>query len=219
MKKLIKVISENKFQFFFFLGLSAMLLGALVIGKTVTPSNDPIVDTPNIDEPSDNPGNTDTPNVNVKPVEVFKLPFDEAMDYQVVRKFYEKDASVADQEKALIKYNNSYRVSNGTSYANKDNSVFDVRCVFSGKVVEIKESPLYGKYVVLEHNNDIKTYYYGLSEVTVTVGSTVDQSDKIGVSGQTEIDSASGIHVFLKVTKDGKFLNPEKIVGKKLTDI
>ena len=99
----MKVISENKFQFFFFLGLSAMLLGALVIGKTVTPSNDPIVDTPNIDEPSDNPGNTDTPNVNVKPVEVFKLPFDEAMDEarQLWTAILDKDDSDAMLERMM----------------------------------------------------------------------------------------------------------------------
>ena len=219
MNKLIKKISQNKFQFFFFLGLSAMLLGALVIGKAVTPTEQPSTNNPDISEPDNNQGNNQTPDVNVKPEEVFKLPFSETMEYQVVRKFYEKDASAQDQELSLIKYNNSYRTSNGTSFANKDNNLFDVTCVLSGEVFEIKESPLYGKYVVLRHSNDIKTFYYGLSEVTVTVGSTVNQGDKIGVSGQTEIDSESGIHVFLKVTKAGEFINPEKVIGKKVSEI
>jgi stage II sporulation protein Q len=101
----------------------------------------------------------------------------------------------------------------------EDNTLFDVTSVFSGKVLEIKESPLYGKYVVLEHDNSLKTYYYGLSEVTVSVGATVNQGDKLGVSGTTEIDPESGVHVFLKVTKKDTHINPEKLIGKKISEI
>ena len=87
----------------------------------------------------------------------FKKPFSDTIEYTVVRKFYEKDSSTVDQELSLIKYNNSYRTSNGTSFAQKDNQVFDVLSSLSGKVLEIKESPLYGRYVVLEHDNKIKS--------------------------------------------------------------
>ena len=72
---------------------------------------------------------------------------------------------------------------------------------------------------MLEHDNKIKTYYYGLSEVCVTVGAVINQGDKIGVSGTTEIDSESGVHVFVKVTKDDTCLNPEKVIGKKISEI
>ena len=124
MKNLIKKIGQNKFQFFFSLGLACLLLGALVIGKAVQPSDDPIIDQPNVEQPDNKPGTDESPNVNVKPEEVFKLPFNETMQYNVVRKFYEKNASVADQQLSLIKYNNSYRTSNGTSFADKSNNVF-----------------------------------------------------------------------------------------------
>lgn len=219
MKNLIKKIGQNKFQFFFFVGLASVLLVSLVIAKSVDTSANRPNDTPNVDIPSENPNPDDSGNVDVKPEEVFKLPFNETMEYNVVRKYYDKNASVEDQELALIKYNNSYRTSNGTSFANKDNTLFDVTSVFSGKVLEIKESPLYGKYVVLEHDNSLKTYYYGLSEVTVTVGATVNQGDKIGVSGTTEIDPECGVHVFLKVTKKDSHINPEKLIGKKISEI
>lgn len=218
MKKIFKKIGENKFQFFFFVGLSVALLASLVIARVTTPSDDPIEDDPIIEEPvKPNPDNSG--NVDVLPEEVFKLPFSNTMKYEVVRKYYDKNASVEDQTKSLIKYNNSYRTSNGTGYANVDNTSFDVLSVLSGKVLEIKESPLYGKFIVLEHSDGIKTYYYGLSEVTVVAGATVNQGDKIGVSGRTEIDVDAGVHVFLKVTKNNQVVNPESLVGLKISEI
>lgn len=214
MKKLFKKIGENKFQFIFFVGLIGLLIFAFVVSasqKQEEQTNNPNdnIQTPTIDDPI----------VEVKPEEVIKLPFDDSMDYIIVRKFYEKDGSKEDQQLSLIKYQNSYRTSVGTSYAKKDNSNFDVLCVLSGKVVEIKESPLYGNYVVVEHSDDFKTYYYGLSEVTVTVGKEVNQSDKLGVSGNTEIDAETGNHVYVKFTKSGVHYNFEKIIGKKLSEI
>ena len=89
----------------------------------------------------------------------------------------------------------------------------------SGKVAEIKESPLYGNYVVVEHENNIKTYYYGLSDVTVTVGATIAQGDKIGTSGFMTIDKEAGNHVFVEISKDGTRLNIETLIGKKISEI
>lgn len=219
MKNLIQKIGQNKFQFFFSIGLATLLLVSLVIARTVKTEDKTQEEPPITINPTDTPTVPDTGNVDVKPEEVFKVPFSDTMEYSVVRKFYEKSASVEDQELSLIKYNNSYRTSNGTSFASVDNKAFDVLCSLSGKVLEIKESPLYGKYVVVEHDNDIKSYYYGLSEVSVAVGSTLNQGDKLGVSGTTEIDKDAGVHVFMKVTKSGTCLNPEKLVGKKISEI
>ena len=215
MKKLLKKIGQNKFQFFFFVGILSFVLIALVIAA----STSPIEDTPNDDVVNNNDVIVDTEQTITDVEEVFVLPIDESLNYQVVRKFYEKDASKIDQEKALIKYGTTFRTSDGTSYALKDNGSFDVLSVFSGKVVEIKEHPLYGNYVVVEHDEDLKTYYYGLSEVCVTVGSTVEQKTKLGVSGTTEMDQEAGNHVYLKVSKNNTKLNPEKLVGKKISEI
>lgn len=211
MKKLIKKINQNKFQFFFFVGLVALLVVALVLSATTSGNPGKPVDT---DDP-----NPEDPIVDVQPKETIKLPFASDMDYVVVRKFYEKDGTKEDQQLSLIKYQNSYRTSVGTSYATKSGDTFDVLSVLSGKVIEIKESPLYGNYVVLEHEDGFKTYYYGLSEVTVTLGNTVNQCDKLGVSGKTEIDAETGNHVYIKMVKSGKHYNPEKLIGKKVLEI
>lgn len=216
MKNWIKKIGQNKFQFFFFVGILAVLVVALIISASLSSSVDgPTVDVnPPVVTPPD-----DDQHVDTKPEETLKLPFDETIEYQVVRKFYDKNASKEDQAKALIKYGNTYRTSSGTSYAKKDNTNFDVVASLSGKVVEIKESPLYGNYVVIEHNDNLKTCYYGLSEVCVTVGSTVNQGDKLGTSGNTDIDKEAGNHVYFQVIKDGKYVNPENLIGKKITEI
>lgn len=219
MKNLIQRIGQNKFQFFFSVGLACLLLVSLVVAKNIKPEESPVEEPPIIQDTPVEPTPGDTGNVNVKPEEVFQVPFSDTMQYKVVRKFYDKTASAADQELSLIKYNNSYRTSNGTSFASVNNDLFDVLSSLSGKVLEIKESPLYGKYVVLEHDNDLKTYYYGLSDVCVSVGATINQGDKIGVSGTTEIDEDAGVHVFVKVTKKDVCLNPEKLIGKKISEI
>ena len=217
MKNWIKKINENKFQFFFFLGILAFLFISLIVIGTVgdnqtdTPNDDTIQNTPNTPD-EEEPTITDT-------VELIALPLDSKKDYSVVRKFYERDGSKEDQELALIKYGSSYRTSVGTSYALKDNSSFDVLASLSGTVVEVKENPLYGNYVIIEHDDNVKTCYYGLSEVVVTVGVKVNQGDKIGVSGTTEMDKDAGNHIYFQVLKNNKNLNPEKIIGKKITDL
>lgn len=217
MKNWIKKINENKFQFFFFIGILAFLFVSLIIiGAT---NNDPVDEPPVDEEPNtpvipdkEEPTTTDT-------VELVILPLDKNKDFEVVRKFYERNGTKEEQELSLIKYGSSYRTSVGTSYALKDNSNFDVLAVLSGTVVEVKENPLYGNYVVIEHKDNVKTCYYGLSEVVVSVGSKVNQGDKLGVSGTTEIDSEAGNHVYFQILKNNKNLNPEKQIGKKITDL
>jgi len=212
--KLMKKIKEHKFQFFFFVGLMGLLIVSLVISAAYNkkPSDKPSDDPTKVVDPID-------PGVDVAPEEEAILPFDKTMQYKVVRKFYEKDASKEDQKLGLIKYQNSYRTSLGTSYAKEDGTTFDVLAVFSGKVIEVKESPLFGNYVVIEHKDGLKTTYYGLSEVVVTTGKEIKQGDKIGVCGKTEVDAETGNHVYLKVSKAGTYFNFEKLIGKKITEI
>ena len=214
MKKILNKISENKFQFFFFVGLLALLLVALVISSGPTNVDDPI-DDPIIEKPDEKPNE----DIVTETVEVINLPFVDETDYVVTRKFYEKNESKENQELSLIKYNNTYRTSDGTAYSKTDNTSFQVLSVLSGTVSEVKNNPLFGSYVVVTHDNDVKSYYYGLSEIKVEVGSTISQGDVIGVSGTTEIDKAAGNHVFLKITKNDKYYNPEKLIGKQTSEI
>ena len=217
MKEWIKKISENKTQFFLFVGILTVLFTSLIIMSAVTDNQ---VDDPVIDDTPVTPNEPDKeePTTTVT-VELVKLPFDETMNYNIVRTFYERSGTKEEQEKALIRYGSSYRTSVGTSYSNKDNQSFDVLAALSGTVTEVKENPLYGNYVVIEHKDGIKTCYYGLSEVTISVGATVNQGDKLGSSGNTEIDQDAGNHIYFQILKNDKHLNPAKQIGKKITDL
>lgn len=213
MKKLIKKIGKNKVQFILFVGILAFVLVALIIASTGNSNN---VETPVVD---DNINNEPEEPVNTDVEEVITLPFQKDLDYTVTRLFYDKNADSTSQEKALIKYGSTFRTSDGVAYARRDNQTFDVLAILSGKVVEVKNNPLYGTYVVIEHDNDIKSYYYGLQNVSVSEGNEVEQGTILGQSGVTEIDKEAGNHVFLKIQKASKKLNPESLIGKKISEV
>lgn len=216
MKNWIKKIGQNKFQFFFFVGIVCLMLIAIIVGSVNT--NTPIED------PNDDPVVKPTPKPDDEGVvntsdEFVSMPFDATLDYEVVRKFYEKDSSIEDQTKSLIKYQNSYRTSTGTSYALKSGEYFDVIASIAGTVTEVSSSPLFGNYVVVSNDDEVKTFYYGLSEVCVEKGTKVLQGVKLGVAGTTTVDSETGIHVYFQISKTGKFLNPEKVIGTKTKEL
>ncbi len=215
MKDLKKLISQNKVQFIFFVAMLGLLVVALVISTSGKVVEGGIYDDP-IDNTNSGNNNNDQNVVEITD-EIFILPIKD--DYTIVRKFYEKDGTKEEQAKSLIKYNNSYRTSQGTGFAKKDGTSFDVIASKSGKVIDVKETPLYGKCVVIEHDDNIKTYYYGLSEVVVVKGMIVNQKDKIGVSGYTELDKDAGNYVFFQVMKGKAYLNPEKVIGKKASEL
>lgn len=222
MKKLIKKIGQNKFQFIFFASLVFLVVLAIVIASvdtkapvTTNPDDDPT----DIKKPDEPKPSVDDEEVNLTADELVSLPFDSTLDYHVVRKFYEKDASKEDQAKSLIKYDNTFRTSLGTSYALKNGGNFDVVTSITGTVTEISSSPLFGTYVVLSSDENVKTYYYGLSEVSINKGAMVKQGEKIGSAGTTAVDQETGVHVYFQITKDGKYINPEKAIGCKVKDL
>lgn len=212
MRNWLKKVDKTKLQFFFFVFILTFVLITLVVVATLDNQTEtPVVD----DVPSDiieEPVVTETE-------EQIVLPIDSTLEYKVCRKFYDKNASTENQELGLIKYGTTFRTSDGTGYSLKDNSAFNVLAVLSGKVVEVKENPLLGIYCVLEHDHDIKTYYYGLSEASVKVGDMVEQGTKLGTSGTTELDKEAGNYVFFKITKEDKKLNPETVIGKKPSEV
>src|SRR5699024_5664780 len=91
----------------------------------------------------------------------------------------------------------------------EDDTAFDVVAAISGKVKEIKEDPLLGNIVILEHDNGIETYYASLAETSVEENATVKQGEKLGEAGKNVFHADSGIHVHFEIHKDGIEVNPE----------
>jgi len=129
--------------------------------------------------------------------------------------FYRKDASEVEQQNSLIYYEDTYLPNTGVLYTSDE--AFNVLTVFGGKVTEIKDDEFFGKYVVVEHTNNLKTYYYGLEEIEVAVGDELTSNAVIGISKNNEIMNSKKSFL-LEVYYNNELINPETFIGTKVTD-
>src|SRR5690625_4547056 len=89
----------------------------------------------------------------------------------------------------------------------------------SGNVMEIKEDPLLGNVVIMEHGGDVTTYYASLEEIDVTSGAKVKQGDKIGTAGKNLFGQESGTHVHFEMRKGDTEVNPEDFFNEPLSKL
>lgn len=151
--------------------------------------------------------------------EIIKMPVDDAVQTEIVTKFYDYNAEKEDQEKGLTLYNNRYYQSTGVDIASSEGETFDVVASLSGTVTEVKEDPLLGNVVVLSHGEDVTTYYASLGEVSVESGSEVKQGDKIGTAGKNLFSEESGTHVHFEIRKGETEVNPEEFFNESLSKL
>ncbi|GAB2551786.1 M23 family metallopeptidase [Gracilibacillus alcaliphilus] len=151
--------------------------------------------------------------------EVLQLPIAEDVEAEIVTKFYDYGASEEDQQDALILHQNKYYQSDGIALSTSDHEAFDVTASLSGTVAEIKQDPLLGNVIKMEHEEGISTYYASLDEVLVEEGAEVKQGDSIGTAGQSNLGQANGVHVHFEVRKDGTAVNPETFINQPLSKI
>lgn len=92
-----------------------------------------------------------------------------------------------------------------------------VVAVLDGKVVEVGENEDgYGKQVVIDHQNGLKTLYANLdSNIPVTVGKSVKKGEQIGKVGNTSLRTSYekyGSHLHFEVFKGKEQIDPAKYV-------
>lgn len=76
----------------------------------------------------------------------------------------------------------------------------DVVAANAGEVVYASSDCLYaGNMVVIEHGYGLKTWYYNLGSIDVSVGDKVARGDKIGTTGQTGFTGEVGAHIAMSV--------------------
>jgi len=101
----------------------------------------------------------------------------------------------------------AYRAHLGTDYAAPTGTpvlaVADGRVTFSGR------SGGSGNLITLQHANGFDTQYLHLSRMLVRAGDRVKQGERIGLVGATGL--ATGPHVDIRVRKNGRYLNWEKL--------
>lgn len=84
-----------------------------------------------------------------------------------------------------------------------------------GKVVEVTDrfdgEPGYGKVVVIEHANRLRSVYAHLDSRSVKVGESIRSGHVIGLSGAT--GKATGPHLHLEVIEDGRRIDPARLIA------
>src|SRR5699024_9056410 len=101
----------------------------------------------------------------------------------------------------------------------EDDDAFDVLASLSGTVAEIKEDPLLGNVVSLEHGDEVMTYYASLGEVDVKAGDKVKQGDVLGTAGKNLFGKDNGVHVHFELRKNDQQVNPEKYFNQPVSKI
>lgn len=158
-------------------------------------------------------------NPVVNQSEVVKMPVAEESQTDIVTKFYDYAKTSEEQEQALVLYNNKYYQSKGIDIASTEDETFAVTAALSGEVTEVKEDPLLGYVLQMEHDNGISTYYASLQDVKAKAGQKVEQGESIASAGKNVYGQASGTHVHFEIRKDGIALDPETYFNKPSTDI
>lgn len=75
-----------------------------------------------------------------------------------------------------------------------------------GKVISTGHEGGYGKTVLVEHDNGLRTRYGHLASINVRVGDKVTSEDTLGTVGST--GRATGAHLHFEVTRMGQPVNP-----------
>jgi murein DD-endopeptidase MepM/ murein hydrolase activator NlpD len=81
-----------------------------------------------------------------------------------------------------------------------------VKASMDGRVTKVGYNANLGKFIILSHSNNFQTLYAHLSATSVTQGSYVSQSTKIGEVGSTGY--STGPHLHFAVYKNGTPVNP-----------
>jgi stage II sporulation protein Q len=137
----------------------------------------------------------------------------------VVKKFYDPNASTEEQEAALVFYDNSYRMNKGIDIAKEDQTEFDVVASLSGTVTKAEKDPILGYVVEIEHENDVVTVYQSLAETNVQAGDKVEQKELIGKAGKNLFNEEDGIHVHFEIRQNDTAINPLTFMDKPVTSI
>lgn len=89
----------------------------------------------------------------------------------------------------------------------------DVNAAFDGKVITAGYNDGgYGNLIIIEHGNNMSTYYAHLNDICVNVGDSIKKGQKIGTVGSTGLSTGPHLHFELRVS--GEPVNPTNyIVG------
>lgn len=169
---------------------------------------------------TDMPGKkfNDQPAVEVnRAMENFVMPVVNEDDAVIQMGFYDNDGDSAEQEAALVFYDNTYHPNTGLDIASKDGKEFDVIASLSGTVTNVMEDAVLGNVIEVEHDKGIVTQYQSVKDYKVKVGDEVEQGQVIAKSGTSLINEKAGNHVHFEIRKEDVPVNPHEFFNKPLS--
>ena len=86
----------------------------------------------------------------------------------------------------------------------------DIYSALGGKVKEISENRIYGKYIIIAHDNDFETIYCHCNDIFVKKDMNIRRGERIGKSGNTGL--STGPHLHFEIKYKGKYYNPEYLL-------
>lgn len=118
---------------------------------------------------------------------------------------------------SMTKFEGTYRANQGIDYAYQEEA-FDVLAIFSGKVIDVKEDPLFGHSCTIQ-SDDVLITYQSLQDMKLSVGDEVKQGDVLSLASTNIYNKELGNHVHIVVEKNGERMNPEDLYDKKLNEL
>lgn len=96
----------------------------------------------------------------------------------------------------------------------KANVGTEVKAIYGGTVTKVEKSQRYGQLLTIDMGNGYETTYGQLGDVTAKKGDSIETGATIGkIAEPTNYFLLEGSHLYLKMTKDGKPVNPTEYFG------
>lgn len=149
-----------------------------------------------------------SPSTSTKPVDNTPIEFSLPVAAGTVASDYAMDSFVFSETL------NQWQAHSGIDFVTDGQA--DVMACADGKVVEVvTDNILDGNTVVIDHGNELKSYYKSLSQdIQVKAGDVVKKGQVIGktsTSGYSEFKT--GDHVHFEVTLNGDYVDPNGYFG------
>ena len=146
--------------------------------------------------------------------QTMRYPFDELYvdNAVIVQDFYDATADAADQQDAMLVFNNTFTASNGISIA-IDEEPFQVLAAMSGVVQTIDIDAFTGNTITIEHSNGYVTKYSSVTDIVVEEGDEVLQANPLGTAVSNEANPEAGTHLHFQVLQNGEYINPRTLLA------
>ncbi|HET7578290.1 MAG TPA: M23 family metallopeptidase [Bacillales bacterium] len=208
-----------------YLGLAAIVIAAVLWMQVGVDQNNYSIDKSK-DHPKSHKSVAYDHNGHQKPAvpvnsmkQIFEWPVKNQDAVQVTKQFWDPDASLNDQQAALVYNDHTYRPNTGINLASKSGDSFVVTAAMSGTVVQAENDPDLGYVVRVDDGKGVTTVYSSLKSLAVEQGDLVKQGEKLGMAGKSDYFDKAGVILHFEIRANGEPVNPVAYFGQSKADL